>query len=519
MTPTKQKTLLFFLLIFSIYCALTIGQSWDEETELLRGKITLEYLLSLGDVDKKILYREYYSPIYWSLSYLLTKIFPSQFQIEAGHIINLFFSLSVIFGIGKFSKELFNKKVGKLCFLILFFYPIFFGHMAMNNKDMILALSHVWITYLIFRYFKIQNIKETTNKYIIYIGVLAAVGSGIQLVFLGSLIPIFIFTLAEIFFFKKFINKNFSKKKLFYDLIKCFIIFYSLLVLFWIDVHSNILILPFNLILEVFSTNYLTGWPHNLVSGNYYLSREVPKSYLLINLFYKSPEYLLITYLFFIILLFSSKKFFLEKFKFFNYKLSLLILFLFFPNLISFIIPYPQYDGMRLFLWTVPYYCLIPGLTIYYLIENFHFIKPKLASLFLSLFIIYFLFNFFTLTPYQYTYLNVLNGNVENRYKKFENDYWGSSIKELIKNADFKNDRVIKIAVCGVPKNISKKYLKRKEYLNFEFVSVNQADYIIMTNRVMYDLKNPINCFDKFRGKNVSAVIRNGLMLSVIRKI
>ena len=174
---------------------------------------------------------------------------------------------------------------------------------------------------------------------------------------------------------------------------------------------------------------------------------------------------------------------------------------------------------MRLFLWTVPYYCLIPGLTIYYLIENFHFIKPKLASLFLSLFIIYFLFNFFTLTPYQYTYLNVLNGNVENRYKKFENDYWGSSIKELIKNADFKNDRVIKIAVCGVPKNISKKYLKRKEYLNFEFVSVNQADYIIMTNRVMFDLKNPINCFDKFRGKNVSAVIRNGLMLSVIRKI
>ena len=77
----------------------------------------------------------------------------------------------------------------------------------------------------------------------------------------------------------------------------------------------------------------------------------------------------------------------------------------------------------------------------------------------------------------------------------------------------------MKIATCGVPKNISKKYLKRKEYLNFEFVSVNQADYIIMTNRVMFDLKNPINCFDKFRGKNVSAVIRNGLMLSVIRKI
>ena len=74
MTPAKQKTLLFCLLLFSIYCALIIGQSWDEETELLRGKITLDYFFSLGEVDKAILYREYYSPIYWSLSYFLLDI-------------------------------------------------------------------------------------------------------------------------------------------------------------------------------------------------------------------------------------------------------------------------------------------------------------------------------------------------------------------------------------------------------------------------------------------------------------
>ena len=51
-----QKILLFFLFAFSIYCALKIGQSWDEEFHLIQGKITLDYLFSLGKIDIDILY-------------------------------------------------------------------------------------------------------------------------------------------------------------------------------------------------------------------------------------------------------------------------------------------------------------------------------------------------------------------------------------------------------------------------------------------------------------------------------
>ena len=85
------------------------------------------------------------------------------------------------------------------------------------------------------------------------------------------------------------------------------------------------------------------------------------------------------------------------------------------PFIIGFIIPLVIYDGMRHFLWVVPYYCIIPGLTIYYLIENFNLLKSKLALISLSFFIIYFLFNFFLITPYQYTYLNIFNGKVKNK--------------------------------------------------------------------------------------------------------
>ena len=86
----------------------------------------------------------------------------------------MIFSLSTIFAIQKVSKELFNKKVGNIVFIILFFYPIFFGHMSFNSKDTIHAFSHVWMVYLILRYLKKQSIREKSNKYVICLGLLAA---------------------------------------------------------------------------------------------------------------------------------------------------------------------------------------------------------------------------------------------------------------------------------------------------------------------------------------------------------
>ena len=160
MSKKKQIILLFFLFSFSAYCALIIGKSWDEGTDLLHGKSTLNYLFSLGKFDAYFTGREYYSAFYWSLQYLLTTIFPSKYQIEISHLTNLIFSLATIIGIGQLGKELFNKKVGKIIFLVLFFYPIFFGHMSINPKDTILAFCHVWITLLIFKYLKRQHHKD-----------------------------------------------------------------------------------------------------------------------------------------------------------------------------------------------------------------------------------------------------------------------------------------------------------------------------------------------------------------------
>ena len=104
MIKIKQKILFLFLICFSIYCALAIGQSWDEEFLVNQGRITLNYLFSLGRIDVDIHLREYYSPIYYSLKFLLSQIFPIHYKIEVSHLINLAFSLSAIIAIKKLSK-------------------------------------------------------------------------------------------------------------------------------------------------------------------------------------------------------------------------------------------------------------------------------------------------------------------------------------------------------------------------------------------------------------------------------
>ena len=92
MIKSKKNIFFFILIIFSVYCSISIGFSWDELTLSEQGKITTNYLLSLGTIDPKDIFRrEFYSPIYYSLKYLITQIFPTKYHIEAGHLVNLFF--------------------------------------------------------------------------------------------------------------------------------------------------------------------------------------------------------------------------------------------------------------------------------------------------------------------------------------------------------------------------------------------------------------------------------------------
>jgi hypothetical protein len=536
MTNKINLALLWLLIIFAIYCAFIVGLSWDTFFHIDIGDKRLKYLLSLG--------RSEYSTTHWAhlfypgffdtISAFITKMFPKEYEMETLNIVRSIFSISAIFGISKISKELFNKQVAKIVFILCFFNPIFFGHMAINPKDTIIAFSNVWSTYLILKYLKNQDYDEKRNQYIILLGLCVGLGLGVRVAFLGTLLPILLFAVVDMTFLRKITHHNFSYKKLTIDIIKVLIISYFLMVSCWPETHGNILILPFKIIIESFSD--VLGVSSGMLSGNFYLTSETPKNYLLINFLYKTPEFILFCYLLFVYILLKDKNFFNKNFNSFNTKVIFILSILLFPNILLLFTPYRIVDGLRVFLFLIPYTCIIPALTIYYLIKCYKNLISKilLTTIFSSF--VYYLFVFFPLTPYQYTYLNVFNGDFSKSYNKFENDYWTVSIKELVSKIRQEkillNNSELRLAFCGVAENNANFYLNKID--NFKFKKVNwineDFDYIMMTNRVIHPentegktnreiTKNLITCFDRFKGIDVISVKRKGLLLSTLRKV
>ena len=524
---------LTLLFIFAFYCALIIGISWDEIFVMTRGEERLKYLFSLGFYESTFTLRsqneEFYPGFYPTLATFIKKMFPKKYEFEIWHLINSIFSILTIFGTYRVSSILFNKKVGKIVFLLCFFNPIFFGHMAMNSKDTIVALANIWSTYIFLRYLQKQTFRQNCNRYILFAGLAVGLGTGVRIPFIITLVPLFFFAIIDIFFLKKISNRKFSFKKFIIHLIIVFLIAYLITISCWPQVHGNIFTEPFKLLLTQIR-GYVFGVPWILFNGNYFDTSQLPSSYIIINFFYKSPEFILLCYVIFIYFVITNKKFFLSQFDFFWSKVLLILFIFLFPTIFFIFITYRVYDGLRLFFYLIPYFNIIPGLAIYYLLYNFNSLIPKFLAGIVAGLLIYYLFIFVSLTPYQYTYLNIFVGNFSNAHKKFENDYWAISIKELIKKIPretnlISNNAKVKIAFCGVPDDIAKIGLNKLKNLKYEqkYLYAEDVDYIMMTNRIEEDrddntLANAKTCFEKFEGENLISVERNGLVLSTLRK-
>ena len=132
------NSFLYLLILFSLFSAVLIGIGWDEGALIEIARLRLNYLLSFGFVDYKPLWFSHYYPgTYPVVVMFFTKLFHESYVVEVFHIFNTLMGVSAIYGISKIAKELFNKRVGHIVFLITFFSPVFFGHMAINARDIV----------------------------------------------------------------------------------------------------------------------------------------------------------------------------------------------------------------------------------------------------------------------------------------------------------------------------------------------------------------------------------------------
>ena len=522
MTKKKIELLVIFLILtYSIYCSLIIGPSYDELFHYRNGEKLFNYIFSLGRREYVDTIYLYHFGLYDFLGSFFAKNFPSNYIVESHHILNLIFSTLSIFGIYQVSKKLFNIKIAKIAFLICFINPIYFGHFSINPKDTIIAFSYIWIFYLSLKYVEKQKSLNIRVNYVFYLTLLIALGLSIRLTFIFFLVPIFIVLLSEIIIKRK--KLTFSFKKLFFDLFLIFLFSFIITIFFWPDTHADLFKLPFvfikNYFISFFGSNF--GLPLGLINGEFYQTQNTPKNYVFIFLLYKMPLYIILS-LFFLPFFMLNKNFLIKEFSFYK-NLIYIFIQIFFPIFLILITGTALSDGIRYILYIIPFVCLIASISIFYIFNLNHIFYKFLKLIFIFLFIYNFVI-FLSLTPYQYTFINNLNGKFTNNLNKFENDYWGASIKELLANAKDKNIFAIKknykIATCGLHSSIVKFYLNKDFNIKYKFVNNNEEyDYIFFINRVYITTNNisdPQTCYNKFNNKNIVNVIRNGLPIAFI---
>ena len=521
----KSKFLFFILATYAYSTSFLAGISFDELFVITRGEERLKYLYSFGGSKITFDHNQFFPGLFDTLAVFFTQLFPKQYTINSLHLVNTTFSILTLVGSYKLAKLTFNQLVATILILLVYFNPIFFGHMAINSKDTIITFSFVWLLITFLKYLKNQNHKQKRRKLLIYACLFLSLGIGTRIQFLGLLLFFIPFLIID----NKIKDINFSYKTFLKDLLIILSVSYFFMISAWPHVHLNIFTEPFKLLLE--SLELKNGPPTFVFNSEVLNPSKVPYNYYLLNLLYRSPEYIIYLYIIFIFTLITDYKFYKKNFNDFSLTILLSSIITIFPTLLIISTDLRVFDGIRYFLFILPFYLIIPSVTIYYLLKN---IKKRIIQFNLMVIIVLmslYITVFIKINPYQYSYINFFLLNEKALKNKFENDYWGISLKEIV--GKINNDDKIKfsekknVGLCGFYHPNFLIELSKYPNININPVGLygnQKLDYVITNNRSHYykiegSTKEWVNCDDFFDGETIIEVRTNKVSLSKFKTV
>ena len=519
------KIIIVIIIFFGLWNSLIIGASWDEPFHATNGIRRLRYLIYFGEYQNyQYANNQFYPGLYdtfsSSISYIIYKFFPSfhgNYFFNIKHFINFIFATISIYGLYSFIK-LFTKNelLALLSSLLTILNPFFFGHMGINPKDTIIFFSLIWFLYFFYKYIS----KEKDLKNLIFFSIFIGFGCGIRISFLGLILPIILFGIINYIKTFKYSIGKFFKKKIF-DIIICLVIILFLVLFTWPHLHQG----NFNLFLETIKNSifWQAGPKLGLINGTFYETFNTPKTYFLSFLLFKMPIYQSLLFFISIIFIILKKDIFKKYINEFSKFTFLNLFIIFFTVLLTIVLNVKIYDGIRLFLFLIPFFCTICAISIIYFFLKFKKNFLNLITFGVFIFLTFLSLNrLITFAPYQYSYLNYNFINLNIASNKFENDYWNTSWKELINNlpdeVDGKKINNSNVAVCGGDANIVRYYFSKKN-IKINITSIIDADFIIMTNRASFNINDKRTCFNTYKGQDLAIVKRKDLILSKFTKI
>ena len=497
---TEYKNL-YLIILFSIFFTVGImsfkdyGVSSDALNSTLKGMVTANYLgqkilpsytesykkrfsKSTNKEYKKIQSlsegkTKYYGVVFEFPTFLIERIFnvsEKHKQYQFKHFLTfLLFFVSLISFYKLINLRFQNWILAIIGVTIMFLSPRIFANSFYNNKDI------VFLSFFIFSIHSSIKFLQTPNlKTLIFSALFCALAIDVRIMAIITPVILFITIFIKQIFYKKNI-KIFLTQMIQYFF---FLIFF--VIIFWPYLWSS----PINNFIEAY--NVMSKYPmviHNFFLGEYILSSEVPKNYLLVWILVTTPPlYILLfvsgvsLFIFNIIIKISKKveqTFFIDMF-------CLLILITVFYTIGY--IGANLYNGWRqvYFLYALFVYFSVFGLYEIYQLFNERFKKYLICTL-----ILLFSFNIYWIKsnhPHQYVYFNFLAGKHFN--KKFEMDYWGLSYKEnfefMIKNENTELFKIFNLSQNKMyihsiilPENVRKKFKFVDNPLDAEYLITN----------------------------------------------
>ncbi|MDD2325182.1 MAG: glycosyltransferase family 39 protein [Alphaproteobacteria bacterium] len=515
----------FMAVLFLIVCATFehYGITWDEEIQNQYGEAVYDFYASgLRDRHYEQIFNLYlYGGMFDGVAAFVNQFTP--FHIfETRHLLNALLGLVGIWGTWRLGRLVAGGFTGLVAMAMLALTPMYYGHMFNNPKDIPFAVGVIWTLYYMVKIF--MRYPRLHWPSIVKLGLVFGLTLGVRvngIMILGHFgFVLGIMALAEV---KKQMTLRAFAKELRRGLavfVPVALLSYGVMLFCWPWAQEAPLANPIRAIME------FSNFPQNvevLLGGTIYRSAELPWYYVPAYLFAQLPLLHLLTML---AGLFMLTEIFLRLRKAGKRAaVALCFLTVFFPVLYAIFTKPALYDAVRHFLFILPPLCLLGALVIRRIVRAvFEPTDPpvrgsiRLVTGIVLLTLVFFpLYGMIRLHPYEYIYINVLNGGVRGGYSDYEMDYWSSSFKEAseellayIEHTGTKpkdGGNIFKLAICG-------SHEAATLYLPPTIQGVDSeadADFFLATTRWQ--------CQDMRNGHEIIRIQRMGVPLSIIKDV
>ncbi len=500
MNPKIQKSVLvaFFLyILIGIYLSINTGISHDEFHEQYNWIINLNAIktyISNGNYEELINYKDRYHGIgfhYISqpFQFFLDKKIATYLSItEYGgilvskHILTfLIFVVSGLFLYLIFKQLIKDKYFVIISVAIYLLYPYLFGHAQFNPKD--IPFLSIWIicTYFVIKIIKkLFYRKKIELKYFILFALFSSLLISIRTV--GLLIYLQLIIFLFIFFENNnqrvIENIKYYKNNILITIGIIISLIYLLNPIFW---HNPVEFINSIKWMGKYQQDVCTITLSKCVKA-----LNLPSNYYFIWFFFKLPIAVIIGFFLFPLV---EKK--LSKNNFTKLIILSLIFTVVFTLILLILFNVAIYDEIRHIMFLIPLIFIIS-------LSNIYLFNKKLFSIVGYVYIIFFIFENYSLNPYQYTWLNSFS-KFYKIDKTFEVDYWGISGKNLnLKINNHANLNEIDKSICIYGGSFSKVFLNTKGFECFksysELDNANNRPFYVVQNVRNLKRSNPKDC-------------------------